>query len=803
MSSYMRDPEWRDPRYQLEVQKQMGIKRQPRPPTTYTVTPYPVPASAVGDPRELEEWYYIRKPFEETLTKAVAESKATFEEDLATQEAQARADFEKRLAEQKAAQPERTQLDWMTQETQARASFEQKLADARAKSIAEYQQKEAATRQKYAEAEAKSRAEFLGLVKGKTAEYKREYAMAQGRQVTPRELTQWRQAEQKRFATFLTGEKREFESLLKSEKEVFGERMKEWETQEQASFESELAAEKKRLEAEVEASYKEAVALQTTDLGEWKLAETKRFEEEITSWKAQETKEFEAELSSWAAGERSRLEGEVKEWRTQWQPKSFSEQIMDVAGKQVTGLPPQLQLPHDVMQSIAQVGAGVIATGESFVYGIGGLIGLKTPRQPPTVTGGLISSAIYSVQKGQLAASPELERLGTLPITYAAGTILGDVALALGVGYVAQKTVIQPLAQAYKGSRVEQFILSHGKVRTAARYLTKPEKLVTDPLGQLYRGSRMERFLLKKSDWYFRHFAPKLAPEVAFLPSADMPVGLGWLEAKEYGFESLMAGAEIGRKLGRTQLLSISKKAELVARTPQAAQLPIQWGLGSKILTGTYKPEGVTFARFEEAMKKLTAAPKGTMLYSMTVPVQLLEPQRITPLLKLGAEWITSSITSGLQPMRIGAGAILGVKGLQPISPSRLKEQLIMKPRAGVVSPQIPLLAPVTEAKTRQRPVLQVSTSLLQGLKQVQVTQVSPILQAIAPSVPILQKPRVRRPRGKVEKPADLILGRKGRRKIGIGKGEYLYPIRGVKSASEWILGNRKKQVRKSRKRRR
>lgn len=83
------------------------------------------------------------------------------------------------------------------------------------------------------------------------------------------------------------------------------------------------------------------------------------------------------------------------------------------------------------VEPVKEVG-GWVASVEAPVYTIGRLLGLETPRPPPTVSGGLFRAVLFGDPS-------ELEQVKAYGPEYARGTILGDIAVSLALGWAAGK----------------------------------------------------------------------------------------------------------------------------------------------------------------------------------------------------------------------------------------------------------------------------------------------------------------------------------------------------------------------------
>ena len=252
--------------------------------------------------------------------------------------------------------------------------------------------------------------------------------------------------------------------------------------------------------------------------------EITRFESDVQTWKTEQQEVFEENVGEWRRGEESRLEEHVQDWRSTWRPKGLAERLFEHPIKEN----PIFRIVGGA-KALEQL-SGVVATGESFLYGVGGLLGVPTPRAPPTVTGGVVSTIAGSVKMeptGEMVTtrsgrqvpgqrvvvdpklSPEMKALSEKGVPYATGTIVGEIGLALGLGALA------------------------GKVS---------RKVIAPRWG----GSRPEKFLLKHSDWYFKKYG-RLADMSMTLPDPDSVRTIGWLQQEAFAKSQLMKGYEFGR----------------------------------------------------------------------------------------------------------------------------------------------------------------------------------------------------------------------------------------------------------------
>lgn len=324
----------------------------------------------------------LREAYAAQLAEAEKTAKIKFEADLKAERAAAVASFESGLTVEK--DKSTFQSDLAIQEAAARSQFESEVAAQRA-----------------------------GYVEAPLRVAKREYAMTYRRQLIP---SQYRMMRSSLEASY--------KALAESEREVFGQQVSTWKSTE--------------------------IGKQEKAVSDWESAQRSVFEQDLTSWESQVRSSFEAEVSSWKKEQQPSFESQLVEWEKAWQPRGLAERMMDIkipsldlGGKLAQaykGKLPRLTLSGiDFSGKAPEVhplalAAGIVASVESLVYGVGQLAGLKTPRMPPTLTGGLISSGIESVMKWQLTPSSELEQISKMEPAYAAGSIMGDILIAYGIG---------------------------------------------------------------------------------------------------------------------------------------------------------------------------------------------------------------------------------------------------------------------------------------------------------------------------------------------------------------------------------
>lgn len=165
--------------------------------------------------------------------------------------------------------------------------------------------------------------------------------------------------------------------------------------------------------------------------------------------------------------------------------------------------------------------AGLIAPPESLLYTVGQFAGLKTPKIPTTLTGGLITSGIESLGKGQLTASRELKALSEMPPEYAAGTLIGDILVSYGISKavgVGAKAIKGAAGFIYKESGLKY---SHALYEAKQTLLGIEEALPKSPIATI-----------KES-----HTAYEISEALSSLKHAIMPTK--FMEVPAEGFVAL------------------------------------------------------------------------------------------------------------------------------------------------------------------------------------------------------------------------------------------------------------------------
>jgi len=269
---------------------------------------------------------------------------------------------------------------------------------------------------------------------------------------------------------------------------------------------------------------------------------------------------FETQLSEWKSQQESAYQTQIKAWRKAWKPKGIAERIVDIGKTK-----PMLQvtpgkISYEPVRPFAGI-AGVVASGESFVYSVQELTGKKAPRIPPTLSSALIGKG-YGMVTGKPSDDLEImyEKYGR---EYVRGTVVGDILLMMGLGKVAE-TVSKPVVASIKGA---------------------------------WKGSRPETWLIRQSEWYARRAARGIAPQVVaskgfpetFSMKAAEAAEMSWLlettpktsaitvTATEYAFHKAKV---LPHLISRGGLISIGYLRELSFEKPK-----IMGGLPARELT--------------------------------------------------------------------------------------------------------------------------------------------------------------------------------------------------------------------------
>jgi len=414
------------------------------------------------------------------------------------------------------------------------------------------------------------------------------------------------------------------------------------------------------------------------------------------------------------------------------------------------GLPTPIRTPTDLLSQVmgkkpevhplAGVAGIMVAPAESLVYSVGRLMGFETPRIPTTVPSSLVSSAILSVQKWQLVASPELEEILKTP-EYAVGTIFGDILLGLAIGKGAEKVwtwtpemIKVPLIKAkefvYSATGLKEAISNisyqfrqhapesllqfiYGKEMGSAIAIEREwgwskavakgtAGMLEETYGMPFYRAETLHTLMPTLEWQRIRLAEYLAPRVA------LETQLGW----ELGL-SPAAGISVGKGLA-------AKELSLQEMMQEAERIPIYktektFALG---LEGGELKEKI----FEKMVPTGETTPwsyRGSFEFEQAT--KMLEPSRLfIPKSPKMAEWIESTFYGRGTPMTpmettlskaiMGEiGAMKGGLAASMLMPEILKEFPV----------QPPTLETVPKAAVKTLPYTEVSFQIFKGTEVV------------------------------------------------------------------------------------
>ena len=652
------------------------------------------------DRERLAEEQEIRRHYTAQLAESEKQARANFEADMKAKKDAARAAFESGLTAEK--NKSTFESDLSSQEAAARSQFESQLT-----------------------------AQRTGFIEAPLRVAKREYAMRYGKQMVPR-----------LYRAAKAGREEAFSSLGEVQKEAMEEQLTQWKTGE---------TEKQ----------KQAVK-------EWESSELSTFEGELQAWEKEQRALAETELSSQKAEVQAAFEPELQKWRETWQPKGLAERMMEIkipslnlGGKlsDVLGLSPKavgklvlspegFKVPKTEFAPLAAP-AGMVASVESLVYSVGQLAGIKTPRIPPTVTGGLVGSGFESIMGGRLAASPELQQIVGMESAYGAGTLLGEVLLSYGIGKAAQKIVIEPLS----GTRLGKYVGYQFKVHA-------PKSV----LRAVYGKSGAEYIVAERSPFY-EGALESVAPsgETVFgkwkIPKSREELDLS---------RELLGGADESFKVWTPQgYKTMIPEAELVE------DFPLKVTRGTKIT-----PFKKTLEKaLGDTAKRLKESSRGSMqfLAPLETAEKILRPQ--LPALAAELQFGFTPVSAGI-PVMAGLGTALGIK-IATATREKALEVSAVKPaqrlgtREALISASS--LAEAIGVKPWQelKPALGVGQA--QGLVQPQLLNLQLKLKL---KLKLKQEALLKKQKKK-GKPHEL----------GMGMAGYLYPILPVEKLPKFLLG--------------
>lgn len=680
----------------------------------YRVAPLvkPIVESAVASEKAAEE-AAIRKQLQDQVAAAEAEARRKFESDLAAQKAQAKADFEAGLTAEK-----------------SKDTFNQQLAEEEARQRSAFKADVAARRQA-----------FVG---GSLGRAKLEYQMRYGQALAPKA---YRAAESSAAAIF--------SGLAQPEGQQFEQSLTAWK------------------QTETEKRKKEAA--------EWEAQQRSAFEEELKPWESESRATLEAQISTWKAGEAARFEGQIGEWGKTWQAKGLAEHLMDIkvpsldlSGKLSEALgiekypkitpygvkigktlfTPEGAEPYKVDVAPLALPAAIIGSAESLAYPLLSLAGVPTPRTPPTLVGGVLSSAIMSGMKGQFVESPEMKQLRKMGISgdiYGVGTIVGDVLVSLGISKAAKvggQAVKDIAGFVYEGSGLKY---SHALYEAEEVWSKVHEKL---PLWLTSPSEALKTSKVAKAAESIREGVGDLRRALLGVKyseaGGELMIGLPTLPEAEKGAEEfLVKGAKVSKALETATAIGLTPLEYEKALYPKIFA-------GMELLGWAKAPETAAFGLTVPLLAEKTgkaAAKAGTSLADalaetmwITAPaaerwaaragvmpsleeVIVGEPQQIGEKMIKGGRFYDISLSKALGFSKVpykqaAAGKFFFEKEKLPSLKDLLKAEsgevvlaeLVTSP-ANVISAVLPKLAVLPEAAAKVSPETYMGLAAIIGVK--------------------------------------------------------------------------------------
>jgi len=673
-------------------------------------------------------------------------------------------------------QPESTQDVIDRALSQRSAGFETQISEAK-------QSAQAAQTQRISE----SKRAFEQLLGTGEADLKRMALFSgSGTQIAPRQLASWRR---QNLGVF--------EQAVESDTAEFTRNLADWEMGQRSSFETsqqEVGAEAlqraKVLLGLDEAESKKQVTAAQAAFGR---SEKQLSNEAVAAQAAFGRSE---KMPVWVRRSKPPSTGTTVTTTTYTYPpeklKSFSETIMETPEYFPEALRP---LETGLRATIVPFGAAVIGDVESFVYGIGGLLGLSTPSLPPTLSGGLVRSGIESATGGQLKQSEELSQtIGKGP-AYLLGSAVGEYVLGMALG-----KALSPVT-----SRV-------GKVIEPVT--SKLDEAIIGPIKDVlpsWKGSDPELWLIKHSDWYEKTVGKglprgfvgeldlpvsRLLPEdvMRAVPEGGLFADFSKVPAMKITNPALAAKLEEWGGMGGVWDMLSTPKTTGVMVAKEAAKTvvtPVMWdvrglvrGIGMDILPSALSSRPPDF-------KALTTS--GIMGYDtgleslMGVVTREIKPGLITlPYVPTALTGL--SRTSALAGREV-ASAMLGLGAVRATFP------IGQAPKPGVSSISRTFQIPEISAAQSQRQAqetIQVAMGLTaQQTRQVTTQYTQSRTSMDLPSVLGFTSPVLRpaAPPRQGDLPSRQAARQRAVNQILFGATEFRYPVRSVKSAYEYALG--------------
>lgn len=394
---------------------------------------------------------------------------------------------------------------------------------------------------------------------------------------------------------------------------------------------------------------------------------------------------------------------------------------------QQLGLPAPIRSPADILgigkkaepQHLPDIIIAGVSSLESFVKGLGllarkgmelGLSDISMQKLgireyilskpvevsfPPTAAGGVVSSAILSVQKGQLVASPELEAMMGKSPEYWAGSILADILLSLAMGKVAEEA-ISPVVGKIKGS--------------AAKWLTESYE-ESAMAKELWEPSLAERFIMRITGAKPEALPlqiiglPKMA-EAEVLGMENMPKFITGMEAFEWteapkavglGVTVPIPEVEVSKELG----FRVFKAGYEISLPPIMQELRAASRFSLKMTRGEH------ITPFATTLKKLLEETKGEVIMGRTPLAQaIFAAPEILPKLFIIPE-VAAKALPKMAPEILGAGSILALHLIprevqKPSKEARAKALQAMEPLSKVILSQKQVLGQTTRQIQKQ-----------------------------------------------------------------------------------------------------
>lgn len=338
--------------------------------------------------------------------------------------------------------------------------------------------------------------------KSESEEYQQslEEAVQQAQEEAERQIQEEKEKAWQRF----------LEEIAAKEEE---ERLKAYQEQQRALEEEIALAKRKRAAEGLHLSPREIALAKQKAMEQFQ----QQLEEAIQEWREQNIEAAKQQLAGWEAEVRASAKEQIEKAKAESlkefeqyaaapkQAPSLAEQIL--SWKPLIAMPSLGVVPVEY-EAAPNLGkfmlAGLVATGESIVYGISDLIGVGVqklgeitgaykfeyspywhPAYAPTVTGAVITSGIESAMAFQLKPSEEMKELGAFKekygtpeaVAYGVGSIIGDIMAAYVFGKAAGYSKRQISNLAKKISKATGWRYSH------LHYVL--HEIKTDLLGKL------------------------------------------------------------------------------------------------------------------------------------------------------------------------------------------------------------------------------------------------------------------------------------------------------------------------------